>query len=83
MVTFDLKGDLDTVRTFIERLNWFSLAVSLGGFESLVCHPPTMTHSGVQKDILAEAGITDNTVRLSIGLEEADDLIDDLTQALA
>jgi len=83
MVTFDLKGDLDTVRTFIERLNWFSLAVSLGGFESLVCHPPTMTHSGVQKDILAEAGITDNTVRLAIGLEEADDLIDDLTQALA
>jgi len=63
-------------------LQHFSLAESLGGVESLVCHPATMTHAAVSRDALQEAGIGDNLVRLSIGLEDPDDLLQDLRQAL-
>jgi cystathionine gamma-synthase len=61
----------------------FTLAESLGGVESLVAHPATMTHSSMTPEARASAGIKDNLLRLSIGLEDEADLIDDLTQALA
>jgi len=82
MIAFDLKGDLPAVKALVENLNWFNLAVSLGGYESLICHPQTMTHSTVCPDILSEAGITDKSIRMSVGLEDADDLIADLETAM-
>ena len=59
-----------------------ALAVSLGGSETLICHPASTTHYAVARDRLAEAGVTEATLRLSVGLEHPDDLIADLTQAL-
>ncbi|MEO1203351.1 MAG: PLP-dependent transferase, partial [Pseudomonadota bacterium] len=82
MVTAVLKGGLDDARQFLERCELFSMAESLGGVESLVCHPPTMTHAPVSAEALAEAGISQNLVRLSIGLEDAEDLAGDVLRAL-
>ncbi len=82
MVSFEVEGGESVVRKFVESLQLFSLAESLGGVESLVCHPPTMTHAPVAKDDLAKAGIKDNLLRLSVGLEDTDDLIIDLLNAL-
>lgn len=67
----------------LNRLRLFKLAVSLGGTESLACHPASTTHSGVPAELRARIGVTDGLIRLSIGLENADDLVADLTQALA
>ena len=64
------------------KLEYFSLAESLGGVESLVCHPPSMTHAPVSEEALAEAGIQDNLVRLSVGLEGTEDLVTDVLEAL-
>lgn len=83
MVSFEIAGGEAAVRTFVDRLQYFSLAESLGGVESLVCHPPSMTHAPVSPEALAAAGIRRNLVRLSIGLEATDDLVADLQQALA
>jgi len=83
MVSFEIDGDEDAVRAFVESLQFFSLAESLGGVESLVCHPASMTHSPVSEEALAEAGIGDNLIRLSVGLESSEDLIADLISALA
>jgi len=66
----------------LNALRIFKLAVSLGGTESLASHPASMTHSGVPAEVRAREGITDGTIRLSIGIEHADDLIADLAQAL-
>ncbi|HNP65641.1 MAG TPA: cystathionine gamma-synthase [Woeseiaceae bacterium] len=82
MVSFELAGGELAVRAFIESLRYFSLAESLGGVESLVCHPASMTHAPVSETALAEAGIGDNLVRLSIGLEASDDLAADILAAL-
>jgi cystathionine gamma-synthase len=82
MVSFEIDGDEDAVRGFVESLQFFSLAESLGGVESLVCHPASMTHSPVSDEALAEAGIGNNLIRLSIGLESSEDLIADLILAL-
>ena len=82
MISFELAGGEDTVRTFVEHLSFFSLAESLGGVESLVCHPRSMTHAPVNDAALAEAGIRPNLVRLSIGLEASEDLVADLLSAL-
>jgi cystathionine gamma-synthase len=82
MVSFEIDGDEDAVRGFVESLQFFSLAESLGGVESLVCHPASMTHSPVSEEALAEAGIGNNLIRLSIGLESSEDLIADLILAL-
>lgn len=82
MVSFELDGDVETVRTFVESLRHFSLAESLGGVESLVCHPAGMTHAAVSREALQSAGIGDNLLRLSVGLEHGDDLLADLLQAL-
>lgn len=82
VLSFDLKGSTQNVMALVERLSCFSLAESLGGVESLVCHPATMTHRAMTEEARAKAGITDQLVRLSVGIEDADDLIGDLREAL-
>ena len=82
MVSFDINGGEAAVRAFVEHLKYFSLAESLGGVESLVCHPPSMTHAPVSRDALEEAGIGENLIRLSVGLEDTDDLLNDILLAL-
>jgi len=83
IVTFFIKGDLADARRFLERCEVFSLAESLGGVESLVDHPAIMTHASVPEEQRANLGISDQLVRLSVGIEAVDDLIEDLDQALA
>jgi cystathionine gamma-synthase len=82
MISFEIDGGEAAVRAFIEALQHFSLAESLGGVESLVCHPPTMTHAPVSEEALAEAGISQSLVRLSVGLEACEDLIADILAGL-
>jgi cystathionine gamma-synthase len=82
MVSFEINGGETAVRAFVDHLQHFSLAESLGGVESLVCHPPTMTHAPVSEEALAEAGISQSLVRLSIGLEGSEDLIADVLAGL-
>jgi len=83
IVTFFLKGGgLPEARRFLERLELFTLAESLGGVESLVDHPAIMTHASVPPEARAKLGITDSLVRLSVGIEDAGDLIADLASAL-
>ena len=82
IVSFEISGGQGAIRTFVAELNYFSLAESLGGVESLVCHPASMTHAPVSEKALAEAGIGSNLVRLSIGLESSEDLVTDILQAL-
>jgi len=82
MISFEISGGEVAVRSFVNNLTCFSLAESLGGVESLVCHPPSMTHAPVSADVLAEAGIQQNLIRLSVGLESAEDLIADVLEAL-
>jgi len=82
MVSFEIDGDENAIRAFVENLQFFSLAESLGGVESLVCHPASMTHSPVGDEALAIAGIGKNLIRLSVGLESSEDLVEDLIAAL-
>jgi cystathionine gamma-lyase len=82
MVTFELDGDIDQTRRFLRSLELFSLAESLGGVESLVCHPCTMTHASIPEEERLDRGITPSLLRLSIGIEAHEDLIEDLEQAL-
>ena len=82
MVSFEIKGGEAAVRAFVENLTFFSLAESLGGVESLVCHPASMTHAPVSEERKAAAGVTPTLIRLSVGLESAEDLIADLLRAL-
>jgi O-succinylhomoserine (thiol)-lyase len=82
MVSFEIKGSIDQVNAFLRKLRIFALAESLGGVASLVDHPATMTHVSMPESARKEAGITDQLIRLSVGLEHSDDLIDDLRQAL-
>ena len=82
MLTLILKGGLDSARLFLERTEIFSLAESLGGVESLIEHPAIMTHASIPPDVREEIGITDGLVRLSVGIESLDDLIQDLEVAL-
>jgi cystathionine beta-lyase/cystathionine gamma-synthase len=81
MVSFDV-GDLDRARRLVERVRIFQLAESLGGVESLIGHPASMTHASVPKALREEMGLTDSLVRLSIGIEAVEDLIGDLEQAM-
>ncbi len=81
--SFDIKGGEKQAFAFLNALQIFKLAVSLGGTESLASHPAAMTHSGVPADVRARIGVLDTTIRLSVGIEHPDDLIADLTQALA
>jgi cystathionine gamma-lyase/cystathionine beta-lyase len=82
VVSFELKGGTDAVNHFLRRLEVFSLAESLGGAASLAEHPATMSHASMPPDYRAKIGISDNLIRLSVGLENINDLIDDLAQAL-
>jgi cystathionine gamma-lyase len=82
IVTFFIKGDLADARRFLERCEVFSLAESLGGVESLVDHPAIMTHASVPEAERAKLGISDQLIRLSVGIEGLDDLIADLDHAL-
>jgi cystathionine gamma-synthase len=82
MVSFEVDGGLCAVERFIDALQCFTLAESLGGVESLIAHPATMTHASMDEAARAKAGIEDTLVRLSIGLEHGDDLVEDLTLAL-
>ena len=83
MITCILKGGIEKSRSFLEKLQLFSLAESLGGVESLVEHPAIMTHASVPQEMLDKLGIQDGLVRISVGIEDCGDLIDDLEQALA
>ncbi len=80
--SFDIKGGIAEAFACLNKLQIFKLAVSLGGTESLASHPGSTTHSGVPADLRARIGVSDATIRLSIGIEHADDLVADLAQAL-
>lgn len=82
MVSFELEGGIAQVRAFLDALQLFSLAESLGGVESLVAHPASMTHAAMDAAARERAGISATLVRLSVGIEEAADLVSDLAQAL-
>lgn len=83
LITFELKGGIDAARRLLNATQIFLLAVSLGGVESLIQHPASMTHASMPAEIRQKAGITDGLIRLSVGIEDANDLISDLKQALA
>jgi cystathionine gamma-lyase len=83
MISVVLKGGLDFSRRFLERVHLFALAESLGGVESLIEHPAIMTHASVPADARKLLGIDDGLVRLSVGIEDCDDLIMDLERAFA
>ena len=80
--SFDLKGGEAEAFAFLDRLEVMKLAVSLGGTETLISHPASTTHSGVPKALREEIGLTDALVRISVGVENAEDLVADLEQAL-
>lgn len=82
MISFELKDNYD-INTFFESLQLVSLAESLGGVESLVCHPSSMTHASIPADIRKKVGITDGLIRLSVGIEQIDDILEDVAQAIA
>ena len=82
VVSCDIDGDLEAATRFTQALNVFTLAESLGGVESLINHPEQMTHASVPEELRRELGIGESLLRLSVGIESADDLIDDLAQAL-
>ncbi|WP_096738979.1 cystathionine gamma-synthase [Pseudoalteromonas atlantica] len=77
MVSFDIKGDVNDAAAFLTSLKEFSLAESLGGVESLICHPATMTHAGMDAQARLEAGVGDTLIRISVGIEDIEDLLAD------
>lgn len=82
MVSFELAGGIDQVKAFIDHVQLFSLAESLGGVESLVAHPASMTHAAMDEAARKRAGLSDTLMRLSVGIEQAEDLLRDLTSGL-
>ncbi|HEV8658285.1 MAG TPA: PLP-dependent aspartate aminotransferase family protein [Thermoanaerobaculia bacterium] len=83
IVSFELDADVEETREFTKRLKLWTLAESLGSVRSLFCHPATMTHASVEPEVRRHVGISDGLIRLSVGLEDVRDLIDDLQQAIA
>ncbi|MCE7536631.1 O-succinylhomoserine (thiol)-lyase [Aliivibrio fischeri] len=83
MLSFELNGSLEQLKVFVKELKYFSLAESLGGVESLIAHPGTMTHRAMSDEAQEEAGLAPTLLRLSVGLEDSRDLIADLQQAFA
>ena len=83
MLSFELRGGEPAVRAFVDSLRWFTLAESLGGVESLVAHPASMTHAAMTPEARAKAGISDGLLRLSVGIEAEADLVADVAAALA
>jgi len=83
MISFTLKGNnLEDALSIVKKVHLFALAESLGGVESLIGHPATMTHASIPKEIREKSGVVDSLIRLSVGIEDADDLIEDLRTAL-
>jgi cystathionine gamma-synthase len=82
MVSFEIKGELKEANSVIRSTKIFALAESLGGIESLICHPQTMTHASMFPELREKAGINERIIRLSVGIEDVNDLIEDLDQAL-
>jgi cystathionine gamma-synthase len=82
IVTIEFDLTLESTREFLNKLHYFTLAESLGGIESLICHPASMTHASIPRDVREEVGITDSLVRFSVGIESLDDLVRDVDQAL-
>ena len=82
MLSVEIEGGVDAVRAFLDGLECFTLAESLGGVESLIAHPATMTHAAMSAEARAAAGIGDGLLRLSVGIEHADDLVADIAAAL-
>ena len=82
MLSFRLSGGAGAAAEFLSQLRLITLASSLGGFSTLICKPSTMTHRGMPPEAQLEAGIQPDLLRLSVGLEEADDLIADLARGL-
>jgi cystathionine gamma-synthase len=83
MLSFELDGDVPQIEAFVDGLRFFSLAESLGGVESLVAHPASMTHASMAPEARRNAGIADTLLRLSVGIEDGDDLVRDVDAALA
>jgi cystathionine gamma-synthase len=83
MISFEIKGGVSAVKALFANLSLFTLAQSLGGVESLISHPSTMTHAGMEIPAQLEAGITQSLVRLSVGIEDVEDILADLTSGLA
>ena len=83
MMSFEVKGGVEAVKRLFDHVKLFTLAQSLGGVESLISHPSTMTHAGMELAAQIEAGITQSLVRISVGIEDIDDIINDLSNALA
>lgn len=84
MVSFTLKtDDIESAHTFMKNTKLFTLAESLGGVESLISHPASMTHGSIPADVRRQAGLNDSLIRLSVGIEDADDLIEDLEKAFS
>ena len=83
IISLEIKGGLEASKKFLEKTKIFSLAESLGGVESLIEHPALMTHASVPKAVRDEIGISDGLIRLSVGIESIEDLIDDINQALS
>lgn len=81
MLSFELKGGLAVIKLFLSQLTLFTLAESLGGVETLICHPATMTHAGMSDEAKKIAGITPSLLRISVGIEDSQDLINDLQSA--
>ncbi len=82
IITFFIKGGLESARRFLEKVKIFSLAESLGGVESLIEHPAIMTHASLPKKVREKTGISDELIRISVGIENVEDLIDDIKEAL-
>jgi cystathionine gamma-synthase len=83
MLSFELEGGIEAVRNFVTAIQVFTLAESLGGIESLIAHPATMTHVGMGAEARRKAGINDSLLRMSVGLEAEADLVADLERSLA
>ena len=83
MISFTLVGNnIEDALKLVKNVKLFALAESLGGVESLIGHPATMTHASIPKEIREKSGVVDSLIRLSVGVEDADDLLEDLKQAL-
>ncbi|MDD8018656.1 MAG: PLP-dependent aspartate aminotransferase family protein [Bacteroidota bacterium] len=82
MMSFEVNGGIDEVNRILRATKIFAIAESLGGIESLICHPASMTHASMHPELREKAGITERVIRLSVGIEDVNDLIEDLEQAL-
>ena len=82
IISLEIKGGMEASKKFLERTKIFSLEERLGGVESIIEHPALMTHASVPKAVRDKIGISDGLIRLSVGIESIEDLIDDINQAL-